>query len=213
MIFIWRAVHQDFHRINMELEQQLEAILFYKGEPMKVKLLAKMFNAPQEAIVQALTDLQTRLAETNRGIRLVIKDEEVQLGTAPEMSETIEAVRKEEITRDIGKAGLETLSIILYKGPVSRAEIDFIRGVNSSFILRNLMVRAMIERVSNPNDSRSFLYKPTFELLQFLGVTKVEELPEYEKVIADLQAFVETENQEEEEEEKSVSNPFDQEEA
>jgi segregation and condensation protein B len=75
--------------------------------------------------------------------------------------------------KDLGKAGLETLSIILYQGPISRAEIDYIRGVNSNFILRNLLIRGLIERVENPHDQRSFLYKPTLELISYLGLSKI----------------------------------------
>ena len=68
------------------------------------------------------------------------------LGTAPQMSATVETLTKEELMKDLGKAGLETISIILYKGPISRAEIDYIRGVQSNFILRNLLVRGLIEK-------------------------------------------------------------------
>ena len=182
----------------MELDKKIEAILFYKGEPVSVKSLTKMFAIKESEALEALETLRNSLE--SRGLRLVTKDNSVTLGTAPEMSEVIEAARKEELSRDIGKAGLETLSIILYKGPVSRAEIDYVRGVNSSFILRNLMVRALIERETNPNDSRSFLYKPTFELLQFLGVTNIEELPEFEKVKAELESFLEEENEEDDSE-------------
>lgn len=187
----------------MNLTKKIEGILFYRGEPTKIKALAAMFGVKDGEIKEALDILAEELQE--RGIRLISKDDKVTLGTAPELGELIESVRKEELSKDIGKAGLETLSIILYKGPVSRAEIDYIRGVNSSFILRNLMIRALIEREVNPNDSRSFLYKPTFELLQFLGVTKTEELPNFEKVKEELQSFIR-----ETEEETETDNPFEE---
>jgi segregation and condensation protein B len=82
---------------------------------------------------------------------------------------------------------LETISIIAYKGPVSRAEIDYIRGVQSNFILRNLQIRGLVEKITNEKDHRSFLYRPTFELLQFLGVSRIEDLPEYDKVKAEFE--------------------------
>jgi len=81
------------------------------------------------------------------------------------------------------------LSIIIYKGPISRAEIDYIRGVQSNFIIRNLSIRGLIEKVINPKDARSFLYKPTFDLLQYLGVAKIEEMPEFEAVKVQLDDF------------------------
>jgi segregation and condensation protein B len=111
------------------------------------------------------------------------------LGTAQELSPLIEQLTKEELSRDLGKAGLETLSIILYQGPISRADIDYIRGVNSQFIVRNLLIRGLIERVDNPKDARSFLYKTTLQLLSHLGVSKIEDLPEYQQVRKDIEGF------------------------
>ena len=85
--------------------------------------------------------------------------------------------------KDLSKATLETLSIVLYKNGATRAEIDYIRGVNSTFSLRALSVRGLVEKIQDPSDNRRFIYKPTFELLSFMGVTKVEELPEYETTL------------------------------
>ena len=100
-----------------------------------------------------------------------------------------ESLNKEELSKDLGKAGLETLSIIIYQGPISRAEIDYIRGVNSQFILRNLLIKGLIDRVDNPTDQRSFLYKPSLELFSFLGISKIEDIPDFESVKADILAF------------------------
>ena len=110
------------------------------------------------------------------------------------------AFTKEELSRDIGKAGLETLSIIIYRGPISRREIDYIRGVNSTFIIRNLLIRGLVEKVQAEKDQRSFLYKPTLELLSFLGVRNFEELPDYAAVRVELEKFMTAEQTEEENE-------------
>ena len=169
----------------MALEQLIEAILFWKAEPISIKKLAEACGKNEGEIQDALTVLEKSLE--NRGVKLVRKNDEVLLGTSPEASELIEKLTKEELSRDLGKAGLETLSIILYKGPITRAEIDYIRGVNSSFILRNLQIRDLVEKITDPNDARRFLYRPTFALLQHLGVTKVEDLPEYGELEKKLQ--------------------------
>ena len=113
-----------------------------------------------------------------------------KLTTITEASELIKQITKEELTKDLGKAALETLAIVLYQGPISRADIDYIRGVNSSFILRNLMIRGLIERMNNPNDPRGYLYRPTFELLSHLGITSVKELPEFDTVQENLTDFM-----------------------
>ena len=163
---------------------EIEAILFWKGEPQSIKKLAVSLGKKEEDILASLEILKEKIKD--RGVELVFKDDEVMLGTAAKLSHIIERLTKEELVRDLGKAGLETISIIAYKGPISRAEIDYIRGVQSNFILRNLQIRGLVERVNNPKDARSFLYKPTFELLQFLGVSKIEDLPEFEKVKAEF---------------------------
>jgi len=165
---------------ELTLDSQIEAILFWKGEPQSIKKLAENLGKKEEDIKASLEILKEKIRD--RGVELIYKDDEVMLGTAAKLFYIIERLTKEELVRDLGKAGLETISIIAYKGPISRAEIDYIRGVQSTFILRNLQIRGLVERISNPKDARSFLYRPTFELLQFLGVSKIEDLPEFEKV-------------------------------
>jgi segregation and condensation protein B len=181
-----------------DLEKQIEAILFWKGEPISVKKLAEILKKSEEEISTSLKELGSKLE--GRGVSLVFKENEVALSTSKDTSELIEKLTKEELIKDLGKAGLETLSIIIYQGPVSRAEIDYIRGVQSNFILRNLMIRGLVEKVSNPKDQRSFLYKPTFELLSYLGISKIEEMPEFLKAKEEIESYkssVEQSNQQE----------------
>jgi len=172
---------------HMKLESKIEAILFWKAEPVTMKRLASLLGGDIEKVKTAVDNLHSELK--GRGITLVQWQDEVTLGTATGASELIESLTKEEFGRDLGKAGLETLSIILYQGPLSRAEIDYIRGVNSQFILRNLLVRGLIERIDNPKDQRSFLYKPSLEMMSYLGIGKITDLPEYEEVRRDIDNF------------------------
>ncbi len=178
----------------MNLEQKIEAVLFWKGEPISRKKLAEILKCKAEEIEQALLSLKQNLAV--RGVALIEKDDDVMLGTAPEMSELIENLQKEELNKDLSKASLETLSIVLYKNGASRSEIDYIRGVNSSFTLRALSVRGLVEKVSDPKDSRRFIYRPSFDLLSYMGVRSVEELPEYTEVKGKIEGAVETQNDE-----------------
>lgn len=171
----------------MTLDAKIEAVLFWKAEPMALSRLAKIFTVTVEEVKKALPVLETKLQ--GRGVTLVIKDDEVALRTTSDASGLIEGLAKEELTRDLGKAGLETLSIVLYQGPISRREIDYVRGVNSNFILRNLLVRGLVEKIDNPKDQRSFLYRPTFDLLSFLGISKIDDLPEYPSVCKEIETF------------------------
>lgn len=161
----------------MPLDALIEAVLFWRSEPMSVPKLAQAIGRKEGEVEDALRVLEEKLAV--RGVQLLRKDQEVLLGTAPAASALIEKLTKEELSRDLGRASLETLTTILYKNPIARAEIDYLRGVNSSFILRHLMVRGLVERIPNPADARSFLYRPTFDLLQHLGVRQAADLPEY----------------------------------
>lgn len=168
----------------MELEQKIEAILFFKGEPVSRKKLSEVLKLGQAEMDEAIEKLKENL--NNRGIVLIENDNEITLGTAPELSKLIEDLQKEELNRDLSKASLETLSIVLYKNGVSRAEIDYIRGVNSSFTLRALSVRGLVEKIVDTKDNRRYIYKPSFELLSFMGVKAIEELPDYAEVSSSL---------------------------
>ncbi|OGI90935.1 hypothetical protein A2911_00895, partial [Candidatus Nomurabacteria bacterium RIFCSPLOWO2_01_FULL_40_15] len=151
-----------------------------KGEPLSRKKLAEILNVNQTEINEGLEKLKGNLE--NRGMVLLEKDNEITLGTNPELSKLIENLQKEELNKDLSKASLETLSIILYKDGVSRAVVDYIRGVNSSFTLRLLSVRGLVEKTPDPEDNRRYIYKPSFELLSFLGIKSKEELPDYAEV-------------------------------
>ncbi len=171
----------------MRLEQKIEALLFYKAEPMKIAELSKLLQCSDELVKESAQRLEESLKD--RGIKLVVSEDVLELRTASEESMLIESIRKEELSRDLGKAGSEVLAIILYKGPITRSEIDYIRGVNSTFILRNLLIRGLIEKTSNPDDNRSYIYKTTTKLLSFLGITSISELPEYQKILSELEKF------------------------
>ena len=146
-----------------------------------------MVAARPEQIEEALAKLKAR----SNGITLVDDGVEVELRVDAQNSALIEKIRKEEYVRDIGKAGLEALSAVLYRGALTRSEIDFIRGVNSSQTLRTLTLRGLVRKVPNPKDERSFLYEPTTELLAQLGFSRAQDLPEYAEVRAKLRQLEE----------------------
>ena len=173
----------------MNLEAKIEAVLFWKGEPMSRKKLIEILKVEPSELDEAISKLKINLEQ--RGVALIEKEDEVTLGTAPELSELIENLQKEELNKDLSKAALETLSVVLYKNGASRSEIDYIRGVNSSFSLRALSVRGLVEKTTDAKDSRRFVYKPTFELLSYMGVKSVDELPEFGGVNKEIEAVTE----------------------
>ena len=102
-------------------------------------------------------------------------------------------MQKEEFSRELGRAGSETLAVVLYRGPVSRREIDQIRGVNSGFILRALLIRGLIERTESVVGERSFTYKPSLKLFEHLGIRRREDLPEFTNAWKAVDEFVKAE--------------------
>lgn len=180
------------YNLHMDISARIEAILFWKAEPVALKKLAQLLQIDLKSVDEGLVALESRLKGS--GLTLVRTDDEAMLGTSKEASALIEGLAKEELTRDLGRAGLETLSIILYQGPISRSNIDYIRGVNSQFILRNLLIRGLIERVEDPKDARVYLYRSSLALLSHLGISKLDELPEYAQVRKDIESFKQTDN-------------------
>jgi len=170
------------------IEKQIESILFWKAEPVKISDLAKILEISVERVNEATATLNSSLE--NRGIQLLNNNNELSLITSAENGPLIEKLLKEELNKELSKAALETLSIILYKGPMKRSEIDYIRGVNSQFIIRNLMIRGLVDKEQNPNDERGFFYKASADLLNFMGIKSVAEMPEYEKVRTDIDNFM-----------------------
>ncbi len=170
----------------MPIDVLIEGFLFYKSAPQKKQLIIKLFDISEEDFNVSLNILKERLK--TGATRIVETDNEINLVTCAEMAPVIETMRKSELKADIGKAGAETLAIILYQGPVSRADIDRVRGVNSSFILRNLLIRGLVERVHN-KDSNNYMFTISTALLSHLGITHKHELPDFAKVNDALEQF------------------------
>lgn len=162
----------------MDLAATIEAILFFHAEPLSLAYLAKVTNTSKEEVREAVSTLRERL--TNRGLVLIEIRGDIALGTSPEAADAISAIAKEELSRELSKAALETLSVILYQGPITKADIDWIRGVNSQFILRALLIRGLIEREEGESSGRrENTYRATAVLLSHLGLSRQEDLPEF----------------------------------
>ena len=169
------------------LSQQALAFLFVEGGEMAYRKLAGLLDCKERELTAVLDELSKRLL--NSGVTLVRTDTMASLTTSKETSSAIKDAQRRELERDIGDAGLEALAIILYMGPSTRARIDYIRGVNTSSTLRNLLARGLLERTENPEDAREYLYRSTVELLAHIGVNNTQELPDYATIVRELATF------------------------
>lgn len=159
----------------------LEALLFVHGEPLAIKKIAAILNIGIEEAEQAIDAFKEKLDSSDRGLALVNNQSSVQLVTKAALAPVIQEFVKKELTEDLTPASLEALSLIAYLGPLPRARLDYLRGVNSSFILRNLMMRGLVERSPDPERPSLMLYRATIDLWKHLGVEGQERMPEYEK--------------------------------
>lgn len=162
------------------LEQKIESLLFFKNEPVSFQWLAKKLDVSLDTISQTIDSMKEYYI--NRGIILLTGGQSASLVTAESSKELIKSITNNQGERELSKQALETLSIIAYKGRITKAEIDYIRGVNSVFILRNLLIRGLIIKKENIIDKRAPLYILTHDTLSFLGITDITELPHYEQV-------------------------------
>ena len=166
---------------NFKLVSELEALLFIYGEPIEQKKLAKILNIKEADLKEGINLLEAELNREKRGLTLIQDNNKLQLATKPAFSKLLEEITKQEFTEALTPAALETLSIVMYSGPISRANIEYIRGVNSSFTLRALLMRGLVEREVDSKRSNAYIYKASFELLRHLGLSKNEDLPDYQK--------------------------------
>lgn len=165
----------------MDLKSQLQSLLFVSTKPVSSKNLAKFLEVTDEEVLAALQELQTQ--QKDSGIVLLEASGSWQLATNGENVETVKNFLNAELREKLTDATVEVLAIIAYKQPVSKMEVEAIRGVNSQYSLRSLLIRGLIERIPNPNDARSFLYQITTEFLQHLGIQSIKDLPEFETLV------------------------------
>lgn len=171
----------------MNNKAKLEALLFQYGEPMTVEHIARIIGVGREQCEHFLEEYKNILDKTSeRGLTLIMDGKKVQLVTKPELEHINQRIVREEFRQELSPAALEVLTIVVYLGPIMRSTVDYIRGVNSSFTLRNLLMRGLIERERKGN---AYSYHASFEFLRHMGLRSVEELPEYEKYKDILERF------------------------
>ena len=166
---------QNFE-IELPLSVKLEAMLFVAAEPVTTSQLAAALDVSTSVVERGLNELDDSL--TGRGLRLQRHSGRVQLTTAPELAELIERFLGLEATSHLSRAALETLAIIAYQQPVTRPQIDSIRGVNSDSMMKSLLNKGLIlESGRTDGPGRPILYSTTPEFLQHFGLNSILEMP------------------------------------
>lgn len=161
---------------------KIEALLFAAGDPVGVDKIAKQLSLSKEDCGKEVELLGKIYEETGSGLQLVKKNGKLQLVSGAKHGEMIANFLNKSMNEPLSKAAVEVLSVVAYRGPITRAQVEHIRGVNCSFTLRNLAIRGLIEREDNPNDTRSFLYSASMDFIKSMGVEDLSQLPEYEQL-------------------------------
>jgi segregation and condensation protein B len=165
----------------LSLEAAVEALLFVADSPVSVGRLAEALQVTPGQVERALDDLEASYAE--RGLRLQRAGSRVQLITAPQVAPAIERFLGLEVRTYLSRAALETLAIVAYRQPITRPEIETIRGVGSDSVLRTLLRYGLVDEVGRAQTvGHPILYGTTFEFLQHFGLRSLEEMPPLEEM-------------------------------
>lgn len=165
--------------MDRELQKKIiEALLFLVEEPVKAEKVAGLLEVPSEEVSGLVKELQQDLAETGRGLQVFNVSGGYQMGTLPELAPYLEKAFGEEGPGVLSQAALETLAIVAYKQPVTRVDIESIRGVKCEHVLENLLKRKLI-RITGRKDSpgRPLIYGTTPDFLKYFGLNDLEEMP------------------------------------
>lgn len=173
------------------LHKQLESLLFIAGKPLSVKKLSELVGASAKETEKALEEILLRYEQNEEsGLQIMRAGQQYQMATKPDFSKLVETFVASEQTGELTKPSLETLTIVAYRGPITKADLEQIRGVNCSLILRNLLIKGLVE-ASFDRSSKMTVYQITLPFMEFLGMTRQEQLPNYETLHNDerLQAL------------------------
>lgn len=167
-----------------ELAYTIEGILFYEAESVTVSELCEICRENEESVQNALSEIKTKYSNAESCIQLLVHKDTYQLVVAGKSRDVILARDVKEREGELSRPALETLSTILYLGQASKSQIDYIRGVQSSYMLRILSSRGLLSRVGKMG--RDTVYAPTVETLRFMGITRPEDMPEFESISAEF---------------------------
>jgi segregation and condensation protein B len=171
--------------MTSKLANIIAGILFYESDSLKLDELISLTNETEDNIKQALDEISLFYNTKDTSINLLSHNDSYQFTIAGDARDLIMVRDAKERDGELSRAALETLSSIMYLSQATKNEIDYIRGVQSSYMLRVLVSRGLIAR-SNSSKTRGTVYIPTIETLRFMGLEKIEDMPDYEKIHNDL---------------------------
>jgi len=183
----------------MSLKSKIESLFFISTKPLTSKKISEIAKVGEEEAEKAILELKQKYDNEDKGIKLMKIGRSYQMTTSPDSARIVKDFIKDEQTGELTKAALETLTIIAYRGPITKADLDMIRGVNCALILRNLMIKGLVE-AHEDKVKMAIFYDTSFDFMKFLGITERKELPDFEALMKDenLEKLLHPEKQKEE---------------
>lgn len=170
--------------MSQDIKPLLESVLLVSNKPLSFKELAAIVEAEESLVKDSISALQAKFNQEDSGIHLALNNNKVQLISNPKFGKWLQNYLKDELTGELTNASLETLSIIAYRQPISKEELEQIRGVNCSLIIRNLLIRGLIESQEAKGDLAA-KYSVTMDFIKHLGISSITDLPNYDKLNSD----------------------------
>jgi segregation and condensation protein B len=166
----------------MNLESIIESLLFIGAKPMSSAQLGDLAKCTVAEATEVADKLADYYRSAGRGMLVIKSSGKYQMVSAPENAEFVQGLVKAETSGELSRPSLETLTIIAYRGPIRKGDLDRVRGVNCSLILRNLMTRGLVESKQEADET---FYSVTMDFVRYLGISDLKELPDYDKLSVD----------------------------
>lgn len=168
----------------MSLKSQIESLLFIAAKPLSLNDLNKILTKDKKEIAKALIELRDIYHQNESGLQIIEQNKKYQMVSSADNAKLVQKYLEDETSGELSQPSLEALTIISYRGPISKTELERIRGVNCSLILRNLLLRGLIEEKSSASSGEK-IYNISLNFIRFLGIESIEELPDYERLNKD----------------------------
>jgi len=168
----------------MSTKKKIESLLFISAKPIGAREMSQLIKKDVKEIQAMADELMADYLEKKGGLQIIKNGSSYQMVSAPENSSLIQDFIKDETAGELTRPSLETLTIIAYRGPIAKLDLERIRGINCSLIIRNLLLRGLIEAKDDKKKNETY-YSVTFDFIRFLGINDIKDLPNYERLSKD----------------------------
>ena len=168
------------------MKTKIESLIFASPKPLSLKWLHAFISKndvklPREEFDKVIEDLKAKYNVLESGVHIIQSGDDIQMVTSADVSDLVKKFLKEDMTGELTPASLETLTVVAYRGPIAKSELEQIRGVNCSLIIRNLLIRGLIVGDEGAGNGQIY-YRVTVDFLKYLGLNAASDLPDYARL-------------------------------